>query len=139
MLYKKAFNKTLKAVVNMIPVLLGVMLLISLVLTLVPMGSYAGLFTGNLVSDSLVGALFGSIAVGNPIISYILGGELLKQGISLIAITAFIVAWATVGVVQLPAESMFLGTKYALARNLLAFISSILVAISTTYTLVMFT
>ena len=121
----------------MTPILLGVLLFISLALNLVPLESYAGLFTGNLVSDSLAGALFGSIAVGNPITSYIIGGELLKQGISLIAITAFIVAWVTVGVVQLPAESMFLGKEYALARNLLAFISSILVAISTTYTLVM--
>ncbi|MEA1924804.1 MAG: hypothetical protein U9M95_02940 [Candidatus Altiarchaeota archaeon] len=139
MLYQKAFNKTLKAVVNMIPVLLGVLLLISLILKLVPLQSYAGLFTGNLVSDSLAGALFGSIAVGNPLTSYIIGGELLKQGISLVAITAFIVAWVTVGVVQLPAEMMFLGKEYALARNLLAFISSILVALLTTYTLVMLT
>ncbi len=135
--YRKAFNKTLKAFVDMTLVLLGVMLLIPLALKLVPIQSYAGLFTGNLVSDSLVGALFGSIAVGNPVTSYIIGGELLNQGISLIAITAFIVAWVTVGVVQLPAESMFLGREYAVSRNLLAFISSILVAISTICTLVM--
>jgi len=40
-----------------------------------------------------------------------LAGELTKLGISLAAITAFILAWVTVGIVQLPAESMIFRQK----------------------------
>jgi hypothetical protein len=38
-------------------------------------------------------------------------------------------AWVTVGIVQLPAESSFFGIKFALIRNLFAFISSIIISI----------
>ena len=63
--------------------------------------------------------------------SYVLGGELFKQGVSLVAVTAFLVAWVTVGLVQLPAESMILGKRFAITRNITAFILSIIVAIIT--------
>jgi len=64
-------------------------------------------------------------------VSYIFAGELLKQGISLIAVTAFIVSWVTVGVIQIPAESAMLGKKFTLIRNISAFIFAIIVAIIT--------
>nr|CBH37729.1 hypothetical protein BSM_12060 [uncultured archaeon] len=32
--------------------------------------------------------------------SYIIGGELMKEGVSLFAITAFIVTWVTVSIVN---------------------------------------
>jgi hypothetical protein len=76
----------------------------------------------------LVGAVLGSVAAGNPLAGYILGGELLAGGVSLIAVTALIVAWVTVGVVQLPAESLLLGRRFALSRNLLGFLSAIAIA-----------
>jgi uncharacterized membrane protein YraQ (UPF0718 family) len=88
-------------------------------------------FKGNIISDTLLGAIFGSISAGNAVTSYIIGGELLKEGISLFAVAAFIVAWVTVGVVQFPAEAAILGKRFALLRNLLSFILSIAVAIVT--------
>ena len=81
------------------------------------------------------GSTVGSISAGNPITSYIIGGELLKEGISLFAVTAFITAWVTVGIIQLPAEASILGKRFALARNILSFIFSIIVAIATVLTL----
>jgi DNA-binding response OmpR family regulator len=48
-----------------------------------------------------------------------LGGELLAKGISLVAVTALLVSWVTVGSVQLPAEALMLGSRFALYRNLL--------------------
>ena len=74
----------------------------------------------------------GSILAGNPITSYIIGGELLAQGISMTAVTAFLVAWVTVGMVQLPAESILLGKRFAVTRNIAAFVFSVIVAILTT-------
>jgi len=75
--------------------------------------------------------MIGSISAGTPIVSYILGGEMLKQGISLIAVTAFLVTWVTVGFIQIPAESIILGKRFAIWRNLSAFVLSIIVAFAT--------
>ena len=84
-------------------------------------------------TDYFVGSIIGSVSTSNPVTSYILGGELLKQGVSLIAVTAFLVSWITVGLVQLPAEISFLGKKFALLRNYLSFLFSIIVALITVF------
>ncbi|WP_218185238.1 hypothetical protein [Methanogenium cariaci] len=49
--------------------------------------------------------------------------------------TAFIVAWVTVGIIQLPVEMNILGKRFAIARNLCGFILAILIAILTEGTL----
>ncbi len=128
---KKAIIKSGKGLGKMLPVIAGVILLIGLVNTLIPKSFYTALFRGNFFLDPLIGSAMGSILAGNPITSYVLGGELLNQGITLIAVTAFIVAWVTVGFVQLPAESMILGKKFAITRNILSFVFAIVVAIIT--------
>jgi uncharacterized membrane protein YraQ (UPF0718 family) len=133
--FKESGRKTFNSFKATIPILIGVLLLISLFITAVPGEVFAGLFTGNVVTDSLVGAIFGSIMAGNPINSYIIGGELLKQGISLFAIIAFILAWVTVGIVQFPAESLMLGKRFATVRNLVSFCLCIVIALLTVLTL----
>jgi len=62
---------------------------------------------------------------------------MLERGVSLIAVTAFIVAWVTVGVVQFPAEVAILGKRFAIARNAVAFISAIIVALITSLILML--
>jgi len=128
---KQAIIKAGRGLWNTFPMILGTILLVSLISTMVPKSFYITVFSQHLFLDSIIGGLIGSISAGNPITSYIFGGELLKQGISLIAVTAFLVAWVTVGIVQYPAESMILGKKFAFVRNVLAFISSIAVAFVT--------
>ena len=123
-----AGKKTLNNFKQSIPIIMGIILLISLAQTFIPVEKYAKLFSGGFF-DSLIGSTIGSIASGNPITSYIIGGELLKNNVSFIAVVAFIVSWVTVGVIQFPAESLMLGKKFALTRNILAFISSIIIAI----------
>jgi hypothetical protein len=132
---KKSLIKTLKSFRQMVPIITGVLLLISLAVAVVPKEFYLSVFTGNELIDSLIGAIFGSVAAGNPITSYIIGGELLLQGVSFVAITAFIVAWVTVGVIQLPAESMILGRRFALKRNAVSFLMSIAIAVLVVFTL----
>ncbi len=132
---KEASRKTKNAFMQAIPVLLGVFLLIGLILTAVPKESYSSVFSGNVIIDSVIGGAAGSIAAGNPLTSYVIGGELIDQGVGLVAIIAFIVAWVTVGIVQLPAESYLLGKKFALVRNSVSFILSIIIAILTVMTL----
>jgi len=113
------------------PMLTGVVLLVGLVKALIPNAAYSHVFIHNMIADSVIGAGVGSVLAGNPVTSYILGGEFLHSGVSLVAVTAFIVAWVTVGVVQFPLESSLLGRRFALIRNITSFILSIVVAVAT--------
>ena len=119
----------------MMPMIVSILGLVGLLQTFVSKEMLASFFTGDAVRDTLVGTLAGAIAVGNAMVSYILGGELLNQGISLYAVTAFVLAWVTLGVVQLPAEAEVFGLRFTIYRNLLAFVSTLLVAIATVWTL----
>ena len=133
----QALKQTLTIFKTALPVLTSVLLLINL-LNPVIQDRYANWFTGNVIVDPLIGALAGSISFGIPITSYIAGGELLDKGVSLLAVTAFIMAWTTVGLVMLPLEASFLGKKFALTRNILNFFFAIIIAILTVKTMAFF-
>ncbi len=131
----RAFYRAARSFMSVLPILLGVILLLGLFNTLVPKKIISSVFTGHLLGDTVLGAFAGSVLAGNPITSYIIGGELLADGVSLFAVTAFIVAWVTVGVVQYPAEAGILGNRFAAVRNMVSFFLAILVAIATVSTL----
>ena len=132
---KDNLRKTIKTFINVVPIIVGMLLLTSLVITVFPEQISAGLFGNGDILDTLLGASIGSIAAGHPLASYLLGGELLGGGVGLIAVTALVVAWVTVGIVQLPAEALMLGTRFAVYRNIICFIATILIAFLTVYTL----
>lgn len=127
--YAKAFIQTKNAFLQALPVLVGVLLLIGLLIDWFRGPAVLKFFSGNIYLDSVTGAALGSVASGNPITSYIIGGELLKTGVHLVAVIAFIMAWVTVGAVQLPAESVMLGRKFAFVRNIVSFVFAILIAV----------
>ncbi|MEA3414471.1 MAG: hypothetical protein U9Q99_03030 [Nanoarchaeota archaeon] len=128
---KQSIIKAAKSIINFLPLIIGTILLISLISIIIPREFLLSIFKNNFILDPFLGSIFGSISAGNPVISYIFAGEFLKQGISLIAVTAFIVSWVTVGIIQIPAESAILGKKFTLIRNISAFILAIIVAIIT--------
>jgi uncharacterized membrane protein YraQ (UPF0718 family) len=128
---KQSAIKAAKGLWNAFPMILGTILLISLISAIVPKSFYVIIFSKNSLLDSFIGSMVGSVSAGNPITSYIFGGEMLNQGVGLVAVTAFIVSWVTVGLIQLPAESAILGKKFALLRNITSFILAIVVAIIT--------
>ena len=129
----KSFLKELKkaslGVVSMLPMVFAIVGLVGLFLSFVSKESLALLFSGDVIKDTLIGTLAGAIAVGQAMISYIIGGELLKDGVSLYAVTAFILSWVSLGFIQLPAEVEVLGLKFTVVRNILALISTILISI----------
>ncbi len=129
--YNIALKNTFNNIKNTLPVLFAIILLIAWVISFIPDSFYSKIFTGNNAADSFLGALIGSIATGNPVNSYIIGIELLKQNVGLVAVTAFVISWVTVGVVQFPAEALLLGKKFALVRNIISFISAIIISILT--------
>ena len=129
---KQAVFNSGKSFYNTLPILLGVLLLLGLLNSFIPKETFVNFFQGLPLIDSFIGATMGSILAGTPLTSYILGGELLQQGVGMIAVTAFLVSWVTVGIVQLPAEAMLLGKKFAISRNIISFFFAIIVAIITT-------
>ncbi len=133
--FVKVLGRSSLAFASMIPLLLGVIGLVGLFQVVVTPEMLGSLFGGNPLADTLVGTLTGAVAAGNPMISYILGGELLGQGISLYAVVAFILSWVTLGFIQLPAEVEVFGGRFTLLRNLLAFVFTMLIAALTALTL----
>ena len=133
--FLKVLKKSSLSFLAMSPLLLGIIGLVGLFQVLVTPQMLASLFRGNPLLDTLTGTLTGAAAAGNPLVSYLLGGELLGQGISLYAVTAFILSWVTLGFIQLPAEVEVFGGRFTLYRNILAFIFTMLIAVLTTLTL----
>lgn len=112
----------------------GILFLVNLLNPLFK-GFYPKVFTGSYLIDPILGALGGSVSFGIPLTSYIAGGELLAEGVSLLAVTAFLMAWTTVGLAMLPLEIVYLGKRFALWRNTINFFFSIIIAILTIITL----
>ncbi|MBW2067007.1 MAG: NifB/NifX family molybdenum-iron cluster-binding protein [Deltaproteobacteria bacterium] len=117
----EAVRSASKQIRNLLPVMIGVVFLVGLFSAFISKESLASFFSGSIWKDSLWGASVGSMLAGNPINSYIIGGQLLEIGVSLIAVTAFICSWVSVGLLQLPAEIDALGWKFAVVRNLSCF------------------
>jgi len=114
-----------------LPLIMATILLVGLISTFITKESLSWIFTGNKFMDSLVASVFGTILLGDPIAAYIIGDELLNLGVSLVAVTSFLVAWVSVGVVHLPIETRFFGTRFTLLRAALSFILAIAVAFVT--------
>ncbi len=111
-----------------VPNIVAIVFLSGLLAHFLPVRRLSALLGGGIFSDSLIGAGIGSVSIGNPLVSYILAGEFLAQGMGLVAVTALLVSWVTVGSVQLPAEMQSFGPRFALVRNGVAFCSAILIA-----------
>ncbi|MEA2089041.1 MAG: hypothetical protein U9O55_04375 [Patescibacteria group bacterium] len=125
---KNALVKTLNNFKQILPIILGVLFLAGLTTVSIPKTFYINILGENNLFSILSSALIGSISSGNALTSYILGGEFLNQGVSLFIVTIFMLAWVTVGLIQLPAESLMLGKKFAIIRNITSFISAIIIA-----------
>ena len=87
---------------SVLPILTGVILLVGLLRVAVPASTIKAVFSGVMLRDTVFGSLLGSVLAGNPINSYVIGSQLLDDGVSLYAVGAFVVTWVTVGMVQLP-------------------------------------
>ncbi|WP_305907646.1 hypothetical protein Q9L42_014755 [Methylomarinum sp. Ch1-1] len=129
------FEKSARTFINVLPIIVGMLLLTSLLITLFPEQFYAGLFGNGSLLDTLLAATIGSMTAGHPLASYLLAGEMLNGGVGLTAVTALLVTWVTVGMIQIPTEALILGARFAVYRNLIAFLMAIAIAFLTTSTL----
>jgi len=125
---KASVRKSGAAIWQLLPILFAVLLLSSLIVPAIPQLIHQGFLGNGDLIDSLGTAVVGSLAAGQPIISYLLAGELQEAGIGLMAVTAFIGAWVTVGIIPMPAEAMVLGWRFAMIRNAISFMLCIALA-----------
>ncbi len=128
---KKTWLQSAKPIIKMFPFFLWILLLVSLINSTIPKEFYSKIFKNNILIDSILGTAIGGISIGNSITSYIIGGEFLQQWVNLVAITAFLVSWVTIGVFHFVPEAYYFGKKFTIIRNILSFIFSILIAIIT--------
>jgi len=128
---KKAITNALRSLAAIAPMLLAVIGLVGLFQAFVSPEMLRSLFNGSPFYDTLVATVIGGVSVGQPVLSYVIGGELLGEGISRYAVGAFILAWVTLGLIQLPLEAALFGGRFTLIRNLLAFVFAMLIGWAT--------
>jgi len=137
-LFLEIVRKAFALFLSILPMLLATVALVGLMQTYVSTEMLHSLFRGDILADTLIGTLSGGVSVGPPIISYIIGGELMDEGISVYAISAFILSWVSLGVIQLPFEASVFGLRFTTVRNLLAFVSALLISLALGFTLKLF-
>jgi predicted Fe-Mo cluster-binding NifX family protein len=125
-----AAKKAVRQFYAMVPRLVGVVLLLGLLRGFVSRETLFSLFAGVPFLDALWGSVLGSVMVGNPVNSYVIGESLLKAGVSLSGALALMMAWVTVGLVQLPVEAESLGMRFAVVRNLAGFAMAVLLSLA---------
>lgn len=129
--FKQGFTKSLKSFVNILPMMFAVIGLVGLFQSTITPEMLHTVFNGSILHDTIAGTFLGGISVGQPVFSYIIGGELLNEGISIYGVTAFIVAWVSLGVIQLPLEWSIFGGRFTVTRNLLSLCFALLIAFIT--------
>lgn len=133
--WRNSAVRALSSFAKALPIVVGMLLLTSLVTILLPPGSLERLFGAGKALDVVLATLVGSLAAGHPLAGYVLGGELLAAGVSLVAVTALLVSWVSVGIVQLPAEALLLGRRFAIVRNACCVVFAIAIGYLTVGTL----
>lgn len=125
---KKAFQKAFISFISMMPMLIGVVGLVGLMQIYIRPDMLSSFFGYGDIMDVFTGTFAGAISVGQGMISYIVAEGLMDQGVSIYALSAFILSWVTLGFVQIPAEISIFGMRFTIYRNILTLISTILVA-----------
>jgi uncharacterized membrane protein YraQ (UPF0718 family) len=125
----QALKKAWKAFENILPQLLGILVLMGLSLAALDPAAIGSLIgEGSGWWGTLMAALVGAITLIPGFVAFPMAALLLQRGAGTMQIAAFVSTLMMVGVVTFPMERKYFGTKAALLRNLLAFGFSFLVA-----------
>jgi hypothetical protein len=126
---KKALLKAWNSLKNILPMLLGIILLVGLMLSILDanliskiIGNQSG-FYGVMLASAV-----GSITLIPGFIAFPTAALLLNGGAGYIQIAAFVQTLMMVGIVTLPMEIKYFNKKVAILRNVLSFVLSIGVA-----------
>lgn len=116
----EALRRSSKALLVLLPGILGMTTLIGLVLALLPPEFLTGLFQSHGIVGFLLVSLVGALVTMPAPIAYPLAGALLHKGVSLAALAAFITTLTMVGVVSAPMEIAHFGRRFTLLRQSLS-------------------
>ena len=128
----KALKMAYKKLAKISPSFLGLIIVISIVLYLVPEEVISkSLGNENKYLSILLASFIGSITLLPGPIAYPLGAVLLKEGVTYMVLSAFTTTLMMVGLLTFPIEKAYFGTKVTVVRNVLSFCIAIIVAITT--------
>ena len=126
---KKALLKAWKSLKNILPMLLGVILLIGLLLSIIDTKLISKIIGGESgFYGVMLASLVGSITLIPGFIAFPTAALLLTGGAGYIQIAAFVQTLMMVGIITLPMEIKYFNKKVAILRNVLSFVLSIGVA-----------
>ena len=117
---------------GVLPLLLGVLAVVSLLLAAVHPSTISKLLSGGGITGFIVALVVGSIALIPGFVAFPLAAVLRDNGASVSVLAAFITSLLMVGVVTLPLEIRFFGRRIALLRNALTLAGSVIVALGMT-------
>lgn len=127
---KRSLQKAWKSFENILPELLGILLLIGILLALLNVETVSrviGSSSGWL--GVAVSAIAGSIVLIPGFVAFPMVSMLMKNGAGVMQAAAFVSTLMMVGVVTAPVEMKYFGKKLTIARNVAAFLFSFLVAL----------
>ncbi|WIF94354.1 permease [Caminicella sporogenes] len=126
---KKALKKAWKAFENILPQFLGIIVLVGIVLAI-----FNAEFVSKVIGNKsgfygvIISAVIGAITLIPGFVAFPTAAMLLKNGAGYMQIGAFISTLMMVGIVTAPVEIKYFGKRITIARNVLAFLFSFLVA-----------
>ncbi|WP_084757907.1 permease [Defluviitalea phaphyphila] len=126
---KKALKKAWKSFDNILPQILGITMLVGILLAV-----FNTEFVSSIIGEEsgwfgiILSAIVGAITLIPGFVAFPMSDMLLKNGAGYMQIGAFISTLMMVGIVTIPVEIKYFGKKLTVARNILAFIFSFLVA-----------
>jgi len=126
---KKALKLAWKAFENILPQFLGVIVLVGMMLAVFNaeliskiVGSESGWF------GVIIASVIGAITLIPGFIAFPMAQMLLDNGAGYMQIAVFVSTLMMVGIVTVPVEIKYFGKRLTIARNVLAFLFSFLVA-----------
>ena len=127
---KLALKKAWKSFENILPQFLAILIIIGVMLAVLTPEQISRL----LGSESgwvgvLIAAAIGSITLIPAFVAFPLAAALLNNGAGYMQIAAFVSTLMMVGIVTMPIEKQYFGKKATIARNSLAFLFSLAVAL----------
>ena len=117
---KKSLKQTLMWFKELLPMLLGILLLISMFNQLWVF-NYLNDYLSNELISLFLADIFWRILAWSTINSHVIANWFLD-----INNNVFLISWITVWIIQIPAEIYFFGKKFALIINWIAFIFAII-------------
>lgn len=128
---KLALAKAWKSFENILPQFLSILVIIGILLAVLSPETISRLIgrqSGWL--GMLLASIVGSITLIPGFVAFPLASALLKSGAGFMQIAVFISTLMMVGIVTIPVEIKYFGKKSSIARNVLAYIFSFVVALA---------